>query len=322
MSKLVYTSNIPFDMSDWSSRDDIIDVAAGCNCVTAVLKDGTVLKKICASKDNTNSSMNKRPLGNWERICLSTNRLPDYRAQLSLSSENGWDTIKQICVSKFMGRTVVGLRANGTCVAYIDPEKNVNPGSALFSNKRISGWRNIVEIAVSDAIFGLDSSGKVHHFSFYKPDDYYLVDEWENVSHIVTGAQNSVFGITNDGRVLCAGSNCDERLCTALSQEKDVKDICATGSECEVVFLLNNDNTISTIKSIRRLESVTESHFIKLFGHFYYTVFAQTDKGTVIPLVSDFDSKDYERISRWNNIYSFSLGQRGYSRPFAIAVLL
>lgn len=320
MSKLVYTSNTPFDMQDWALRNNFASVSAGRNCAVAVLKDGTVLKRICKDKDNA-SCVDENPLENRERTNWRARRMPNYHTKLTLTAENGWDSIRKVSVSRIVGGVVVGLRTDGRCIIHIDPERSTDYGLAMIANSRVANWRDIIEVAVSDAIFGLDRSGKVHHFAFCGPDDYDSVNDWDNVSHIVTGSQNSVFGITHDGRALCAGSNCDEKLRATLSLEREVKDICTTGSECEKVLLLHNDGIVSTARGTLLLENSFAYTFVKLYGHFYHTVFGQTDDLTIIPLLSDFDSSDCERMANWRGIRSFSMGQKGYSRPFAIAVV-
>ena len=174
MSKVVYTSNTPFDMRDWEKRRDIISVSAGRNCAIAVLNDGTVLRKTCISSNEINSdqrynAMQSHFLFGYEQISETMN-------QRSLISADGWEHFKQVAVSQYAGLVAAGLREDGFCVAWVNPEKKTNCGRAVIANRRIREWREIVEIAVSDAIFALDRSGYVHHLSFYGPDDYYEVN--------------------------------------------------------------------------------------------------------------------------------------------------
>ena len=320
MSRIAYTSNIPFDMSDWEIRNDIVKVAAGRNCAMAVLGDGTVLKKTCLNKDNSYQP-DINSLSGRDRVLFNLDSDPKYIAQLSLSPESGWSNINQIAISQFVRRIAVGLREDGLVVVHVDREKDCDCGRAVIAYSRVKYWADITEVAVSDAIFALDKTGKVKHYSFYIPEEYYLVDGWQNVVHIVTGIQNSVFGVTHEGRVLCAGGNCSDTLRQTLYNQKDIIDVCTTGSESEHVILIHKDGKITTWDGTPLLEGSNPHRIIKLYGHFYHTVFGLTDNRTLLPLYSIFSQEDNDLIATWKDVRSFALGQKGFSAPFAIAVL-
>lgn len=324
MSRLVFTSNIPFDMTDWESRKDIVSVAAGRNCAMAILQDRTVLKKTCSNSEYK-KSYDITELSDRDRFLFEYDSSPEYLAQLSLSPENGWNQIKQLAISHFVNRVVVGLREDGSCIVHVDREKECDCGRAVIAYTRVNRIRDISEIAVSDAVFALQRSGDVFHYSFYDPDDYYRVNDWHNVKHIVTGAENSVFGITHEGRVLCAGSNCNDAVHQLLSVETDIEDLCTVGSEGEWLILLHRDGTVSSpnvsASLNTRLSEANKQRFVKLYGHFYHTAYGLTEDHALIPLFSPISGCDNEIISIWSGIRSFALGQQGFSSPFAIAVL-
>ena len=104
-----------------------------------------------------------------------------------------------------------------------------------------------------------------------------------------------------------------------MSQKTNVKDICTTGSECERVIFLHNDGTISCTDPWL-LENTDGHRFVRLLGHFYYSVLAQTEENTIIPVISSFTQSDVDRISGWKGVQSFAMGQKNDSAPFAIAV--
>jgi len=324
MSKLVFTSNIPFDITDWESRKDIVSVAAGRNCAMAILQDRTVLKKSCPNSEDT-KSYDITELSGRDRLLFKNVSSPEYLAQLSLSPENGWNRIKQLAVSHFVSRVVIGLREDGSCIVHVDREKDCDCGRAAIAYTRVNRIRDISEIAVSDAVFALQRNGDVFHYSFYVPDDYYRVNDWHNVKHIVTGAQNSVFGITHDGKSLCAGANCNDRVHQFLSGETDIEDLCTVGSESEWLILLHKDGTVSSpnvsASLNTRLSEANRQRFVKLYGHFYHTAYGLTENHTLIPLFSPLSGCDNEIVSSWSGVRSFALGQQGFSSPFAIAVL-
>ena len=208
----------PFDFQDWSQYD-IKRLFAGNECVMAITEDGKVLQKV---------------------------QRAEYAARTIY-----WKNIKSIAISSFWTALAVGLVSDGTCMV---SKRALRECCAIterrfeFMNARLKELKDIVEIAVSDAIFALDKHGKVHHISLWREDDYQSVDSWSNIRHIVTGNQNMVFGITNDGTVLCAGTNALRgprgNLQEKLSVFHDVIDICAMGSEGERILLALSDGSI------------------------------------------------------------------------------
>lgn len=165
-----------------------------------------------------------------------------------------WIQIQSIAVSQHFPGLAVGLTRDGTCLV---TKKALKRACVLTgaSNQRavatIASWRNIVQVQVSDSIFALDRWGKVHCVSLTRDDDYGALAQWRPVRRIVTGNQNAIFGITGDGRVLCAGSNCLQgpqgNMTDALADLERVADICAIGSECGRVIVACSDGSVADV---------------------------------------------------------------------------
>ena len=207
-----------------------------------------------------------------------------------------WTRIQQISISKCFPGAAIGLVSDGTCMISKKPVRNTLKSGYRFRctfeqiNDTIKSWHDLVQVAVSDAFFALDSSGRVHcmHFSqrMGDPDEYAAVSGWKDVRRIVTGMQNSVFGITNDGRILCAGMNCTRGphgyMENVLSKFTDVLDLCPTGSECEEIIILKKDGTITDCRGTVLFTIPADS----LDGTFHYTVLTKTADGRVLPVMN------------------------------------
>lgn len=293
MYKLLYTENVGFDMSDWK-RVQICKVFAGTDCIMAITDTGKVLQK------TTDPSVAART--------------------------KYWTRITEIALSKWASGVAIGLVSDGTCmiskraVREHDSEERFD-----IINNQVKSWTDIVQVAVSDAFFGLDRSGNVHYaaLSRYGFDDYRGVEQWKNVKKIVTGTQNSVFAITMDGKVLAEGSNCRRGpmgdISGKLSEMKDVVDIFPTGSECEEILMLLKDGKIVNLHGdvIYTLAMPLQEMNKVLDGTFYHYILANDGGnrlvnlcGGVREILNPHDGK----------IVSFAAGDVAYGEPFTIAV--
>lgn len=146
MGKLLYTDNIGFLMDDWK-RESIKKVYAGTDCIMAITEDGRVLQKT-ESKE----------------IAART----EY-----------WTRNKQIAISHCCPGIAIGLVSDGTCMISKRPlrlKEKMLCQSLERINEQIKSWNNIVQVAVSDTFFALDSDGRVH-YNYYSrrnsdSDDY------------------------------------------------------------------------------------------------------------------------------------------------------
>lgn len=293
MYKLLYTDNVGFDMSDWEKMQ-ICKVFAGTNCIMAITDTGEVLQKI-------------------------TN--PSYAARTKY-----WTRITEIALSNWATGVAIGLVSDGTCMISKRPIRECDYERRFdIINNEVKSWTDIVQVAVSDAFFGLDRAGNVHYapLSQYGIDDYRRVEQWKNIKKIVTGNQNSIFAITTDGNVLAEGGNCRRGpfgdVSSLFSGIKDVVDIFTSGSECEEILLLLKDGKI-----------------VNLYGDVVYTlamplqemnkVFDGTGNGCILTNVGGNRLVNLCRGEReimnlhCGKFVSFAVGDIDYGEPFTVAV--
>lgn len=199
-----------------------------------------------------------------------------------------WTRIRQVSLSRWAVGPAIGLVSAGTCliakrpVRYLTDPRNFS-GSVPFDrvNETVRGWKGIVQVAASDAFFALDTSGNVHCAPLGEDSlrSCRTVESWRNVSRIVTGTQGSVFGVTKDGKVLCAGANAERAHNMELSGLAGVMDIAPTGSECEQVIAAFEDGSVRDARTKELLFTVSPSRAaggkMILDAHFGYIVFAQ-----------------------------------------------
>ena len=136
MSKLLYTDNIPFDMSDWDGRQ-IKSVFAGKNCIMAITETGETLQKI---------------------------KNPEY-----ISRTQYWTRIKQIGISKWAESVAIGLVEDGTCLIAKRPIRKMCEDRRLnfeHINDTVKSWNDVIQVAASDAFFALCSDGTVRYVIF------------------------------------------------------------------------------------------------------------------------------------------------------------
>lgn len=298
MKKLLYTKNIGYRMADWKS-EPIDRVYAGTNCIMAVTEDGRTLQKTV-------------------------------RPELAVRTAY-WTRISQISVSAAMSCMAIGLVSDGTCLIAKRALRNLcrvwdrsDPFDVV--NEQVKSWRNIVQVAASDAYFGLDGSGRVHLAAVTADERQAYAEalEWENVRRIVTGPQDAVFGITEEGRVLCAGvgvKNAHRNLQSTLDGFRDVADVALTGSECERVVLALKDGTVldssGTALPVRTLPVDAVGRQV-LAGHFYYTVIALNADRRLVYAMGDDRGPVFPGSE--SPVLSFAVGDCHWNRPFVLAV--
>lgn len=289
--KLLFTENTPFDTSDWEHKN-IKQVFAGLNCIMAVTESGETLQKII-DKD-------------------------------VMARTEYWTRIKQISISKWAEGAAIGLVEDGTCLIAKRAVRKMCENFRLnfnVINDTVKSWKDVVQVASSDAFFALHSDGTVEYVSFCRAyqQEYREVEAWRDVKRIVTGTQNSVLGITADGRVLAAGYNLDRKK-DKLSQCKNVVDLYPLGSECEDIYVLRNDGCVDSIgynRGYRVLSSVKSIGDKYLDGHMNYKVYALTEQQAVLDASSDSLTPVFDNKYR---IVSFAVGDYDYLDPFVVAV--
>lgn len=292
MKKLLYTDNIGFDMTDWE-KIKIRKVFAGTDCIMAITDAGDVLQKTVQ---------------------------PSVAARTEY-----WTRITEIACSKWAPGMAIGLVSDGTCmIAKRAVRACDREGRFDTINDQVKSWRNILQVAASDAFFGLDKAGKIHCAPLFRSgiDEYREIAEWENVKKIATGNQNSVFAVTADGKVYAAGQSCRKGphgdLSKYLSAIEGAVDVFPTGSECESVFMLLKDGTIINLygEEVSQLSMPLTTGDKVLDGTFSHFVLAH-DKKRLINLCAGGAEILNTRSGR---IVSFAAGDIHYVEPFAIAV--
>ena len=190
--------------------------------------------------------------------------------------------------------------------------------SFALVKKEIKDLHHIVEIAVSDAIFALDAFGDVHHIPLQRTASYIEVTNWSGIRHIVTGVQNSVAGITDDGTVVFAGENhsgLDTHLSKAAENDCRIIDLCLMGAECtQAMIALSNGKIINT-----RADNVTLAHCGK-FPVFQnnYLLTAVHLKSNKIKCIPYHNMKDIQKIEN-ASICAISIGLHD-DQPFAVYI--
>lgn len=293
MYKLLYTDNIQFEMSDWAEIQ-IREVFAGTDCIMAITDKGKVLQKTI-------------------------------RPSVAARTEY-WTRITEIALSKCMEGMAIGLVSDGTCMISKRAIREYDRDNRFdIINNQIKSWTDIVQVAASDAFFGLDRAGNVHCAPIFKfeIDDYCGVEQWKNVKRIVTGSQNSIFAVTAEGNVLAEGSNCrrgaNGDLSRYFSSIKDVVDIFPTGSECEQIFmLLKNGEIINLHGDVVNTLTMPLIRKNKVLDGTFRNFVLANDSGK--KLISLCEGGCEILSSHSGRIVSFAAGDVNYGQPFTIAV--
>lgn len=298
MGKLVYTSNVPFDLRAWEG-ENLVKVVAGMGCVMALTAGGKARQRVtspsCAIRE-------------------------DY-----------WYDLKDIALSKVVPGAAIGLMNDGTCMISKRAMRKFLEGvpqeRQKFDriNNAVRGWKNIRQVACSDAFFALDAAGRVQHVCFAGSDQEYRdVLTWENVVRIVPcSTRNGLFGITAEGKVLCAGSNLTRGpmgdLRSRLAALSGVTDIATSGSEGEQVMYTTADGRIFSLRGGQQEDFFCADTAPVLEGHWLAILNRKAD-GTVA--VDHYNHcPGLEETASWQGVTSMALGDVGYGTTFALGVI-
>ncbi len=239
MGRIVYTENVGFDLSDWESKR-LIRVAAGSNCIMALTAEGKVLTK-------------SREIGKDEET--EPGFLKKIARFFLRDGSEQWTGLKEIAVSGSAG-VAVGLMKNGNCVMKRLESCSAKLNAEIYRKAQIAvdSWRNIVAIAVSDAVFALDSFGRVYHAPLTLGGSYRETAEWRNIVRLVIGGDGVVFGITSDGHVAVCGVNFSKTLKRALESLRDAVDLGVAGTERKQVVVVHRDGTAEDLRTGARYD--------------------------------------------------------------------
>lgn len=300
MGRIIYTENIGYNLRTWRC-EPIKRVFAGTGCIMALTSDGKALK------EPEPPFFNAKP--------------PQYVWQ---------EYIQDISISKWSVGMAIGLTIDGTCVIAEQPQRRISQDYGRFSfatiRDQVKSWSNIVQVAVSDTYFALDCNGNVHMAAIDSrtKDDYSEVTCWSNVGRLVTGTQSSVFGITNDGRLLCAGCALQRGphgdIGHILSSKRDVMDVFPTGGECQKLLIAYRDGTVEDLEGNIlpiKVANIQKTNDGKVFdGHFWYEVYILSSDHRLFKYVFSSLTPAFEDNPI---ITSFAVGDHDYQPPFVIA---
>ena len=221
MGKLLLSDSLELNLRAWA-REDVTQVFAGMDCAMALTADGRTLQ---VSADP---------------------RLAPRTAY--------WTRIRQIALSSCCSCLALGLVADGTCLVAKRPLRRcceIRRGIPFETvNDTVKSWRGIVQTAASDALFALDGHGQVHmaYISRDSGADYDDAKSWQGVRRLAVGIQNALFGVTEEGRVLCAGRNLLQGgrgdMRRYLDGLRDVVDVASTGGEATRLFIAFRDGSV------------------------------------------------------------------------------
>ena len=284
MKKILSSGNTPYNYSHWDP-DNITKVFAGNGAVMAITRQGYVEQCVA---DSRNAIYNR----DWESIV----------------------DISDISISKYWPGLTIGLTSTGACVVakqpfrYIADYYHTNFNSFFsYVNDQKNDWHDLVQVVASDAFFSLDRRGNTDYIAFdaFHREEYRGVLKWRNIARIKAGLQDSIFGITYDGKVLADGANCVKGLNKYLKDFDDVVDLTTTGSECETVILLHRDGSLSDLKEH---QIAMDAKFQSLDSYFDYTVIGLTTDNKLLNIVGNRTGTLVfsERVS------SFAMDSNGY----------
>lgn len=225
MKKTIFVSkNLRINLNEWR-KCSLQTVEGGLGCIMGVTEDGFVLQKM----------INQKPIIQFDAV--------PYESEIL--DKSIWCDVKSIAVSKCIPGLTMGLTHSGKCIIRTSPFKSFCSDSGIsieLLEDTVNKWRDICEIAVSDAFFARDSRGKVYHCPLNQNDNEYIeTSSWFDVQHISAGASgHSIFGITRDGRILSTGKNIDGTRYTTdirdiLFGMRNVVDVCMIGSSLIVM---------------------------------------------------------------------------------------
>lgn len=247
--------------------------------------------------------------------------------------EQYWTRVTDIAVSQLIGGLCVGLIEDGTCMVSKRALRRASRNSAdletgqnaLFEqiNHTISSWQNVVQVAVSDAIFALHADGTVSCCELRpggKPPDYPEVPLWRDVKRIAVGLQCGVAGITEEGRVLVDGGNLTDGLHhrrPVFADGLDARDICLIGPECEAIYILDARGHVVTNDG----KPVSQGVYRDVCSGWNGALLARDfdDRLRVLtPRLGYLEGE--EACALWEGVRSYALIQVGYEKSYAVAL--
>lgn len=310
MTKLLFTENIPFDMTDWADRNDIAEVFAGNSCIMARTEDGSVLRKCNAE----GSVINTCDLGSHIQAGSFTSADPELK---------GWKDLKHISVSWDLPGLALGARQDGTVAALL-PSGRIGGSDPFAVAKAVSGWRDVVEVAAAGDLFALTKSGTLRSWVFpgqtgasafsSAPGWYERSKDFSFVNHIRGGMQSICVLSGMTGRVSYI---CDSELEKhGIRHVYDgVIDLIETGSDTEELLLVTCEHELKVVQGSD--ERVLAHGVEKVVGELY-CVLALTTERTLIPVFRNHPQT--AEALEWKGIMNAAVGFSGWHPDTAYVI--
>ncbi|MBQ7093500.1 MAG: hypothetical protein IJN84_03230 [Clostridia bacterium] len=285
--KIISTNKyLPLDFSKWDAKR-IARLYAGINTLMAVTADGRVF--------------------HTGHNC-------------SFGYTDNWRFVNQLAISNWMPGAVMAVTKEGRCLVSRQALESVPDATNVYN--KVSQWGSITQAVASDGFFTLDVFGKVHIAPFGKNHSYEEAENWENIAHLAVGNQDSLFGITKNGRVLCAGANLTNgphgNLREKLNELSGVVDICAIGAECERILIAFENGTVTDLDG-NKLDIRHKDKNGVFVSNFAIAAIKNADDGIDFQPYF-FPDEDKLKIFNKRDIRSVAVGHIDNSTPFVVAL--
>ena len=245
--------------------------------------------------------------------------------------EQYWTRVTDVALSSCIEGMCVGLIEDGTCMLskralrwWLDALYRGMRLDREFDlvNNAVKAWTQVVQIAVSDAIFALRSDGTVCCCELtpaHERPQYRQVRFWRDVRRLVVGNQCSVAGITGDGRILLDGANLERKQDRVLeiSGRFAVRDILLGGSECERMLFLDTEGHIRDLKG----SIVFPGVYTDALSHWDYTLLARDESRRLHVLDGGcFQMATEAECAAWGPVSSYAIMGQGTGKGAVVAL--
>lgn len=246
--------------------------------------------------------------------------------------EQYWTRVTDVAISRVCEGMCVGLIEDGTCMLAKRALRRITAGNYdsqqdrdrefVRVNDTIKSWSDVIQLAVSDAIFALHKDGTVSCCEFSRPfaePIYKRIHRWKGVQKLAVGSQCSVVGITNAGTILIDGFNLthkEEKIVNSCSH-LDIADVILCGSECERVLFLDKEGQIWDING----KEAFPGTYIDVLGDWSYTLIARDAEHKLHVLDPGcFHIANEGECEAWGRVASYAILNQGFSQGAVVAV--
>lgn len=246
--------------------------------------------------------------------------------------EQYWTRVVDIAISRAYEGMCVGLIEDGTCMLAKRALRSITAGNydtpqiqnREFEriNDTVKSWTDVIQLAVSDAIFALHKDGTVSCCEFSRPFTepiYNRVRMWRDVRKLIVGSQCSVIGITNDRTILVDGFNLtrnQDRIANGC-KHIDIVDVILGGSECERILFLDKNGRICNPEG----EAVYPGFYTDVLGNWDYALLARDAEHKLHVLDPGcFHIANEGECEAWGRVASYTILNQGFSQGAVVAV--